>query len=819
MSEKQITLPITGMTCANCSNTIERNLKKLKGIAQINVNYANQQATCSFDTTLLKENEIIDKIVSIGYDVPTDKIELAITGMTCANCVRTVERTLLKKTPGVITAHVNFATETATIDYFPHQTTPTEIMAAIKRIGYAAALTQRERALHTTELEEQTRKFWIGLIFTLPLFTLSMSRDFGLLGDWAYTVWVNWLMLLMTLPVQFYVGWDYYVGSWKSLKNYSANMDVLVAMGTSVAFFYSLAVLLNPALGEHVYFETAAIIITLIKLGKLLEVRAKGQTNTAIKQLIGLQPKTAKVIRDEIETDIPIESVKIGDVILVRPGEKMPVDGKIIAGHSHIDESMLTGESLPIPKQKGDNVIGATINQQGLLKIQATKIGAETALAQIIRLVQQAQGSKAPIQRLADQVASIFVPTIIGLATLTMLVWWLGIGTDFTTAMMRMVAVLVIACPCALGLATPTAIMVGMGQGAEHGILFKNSEALEQAHQLKTIVLDKTGTITTGQPTVTDIIVGQQTWNENEILRLAASAERGSEHPLGKAIVNKAIEKGLSLTEPQQFEAITGQGIIATVENKSVVLGPPPNPEGEGTPERSSSLWEGARGRATSLQTEINRLQAQAKTVLWVIIDNQPVGLIAIADTIKAGSKQAIAEMHSLGLQVVMLTGDNQATAEAIAKAVGINSVLSGVLPAEKANEIKKLQQWGKVAMVGDGINDAPALAQADVGIAIGTGTDIAMEAADVTLIRGDLRSVSQAIALSKATMRTIKQNLFWAFGYNLLLVPIAMGLLYPFQGLPMIIRALHPALAAAAMALSSVSVVMNSLRLQKVRL
>jgi len=862
MPEKQIILPITGMTCANCSNTIERNLKKLKGMTQVNVNYANEQATCSFDTTLLKEKDIIDKIVSIGYGVPTIKIELAITGMTCANCVRTVERTLLKKTPGIFFSHVNFATETATIEYFPHQITLAEIIATIKRIGYGVIQPAtaayppkakegslslwervRERAslkqiTRATELKNQTHKFWIGVVFTLPLFALSMSRDFDLLGNWAYAIWVNWLMLFMTLPVQFYVGWDYYVGSWKSLKNGSANMDVLVAMGTSVAFFYSLAVLLNPALGEHVYFETAAIIITLIKLGKLLEVRAKGQTSSAIKKLMGLQPKTAKVIRNEIETDIPIESVKIGDVILVRPGEKMPVDGKVIAGHSHVDESMLTGESLPIHKQTGDNVIGATLNKQGLLKIEATKIGAETALAQIIRLVQEAQGSKAPIQRLADQVAGIFVPTIIGIATLTMLVWWLGIGTDFTTGMMRMVAVLVIACPCALGLATPTAIMVGMGKGAEQGILFKNSEALEQAHQLKIIVLDKTGTITTGEPTVTDIIVGQETLNEDDILRYAASAERGSEHPLGEAIVQRALEKGLSLAEPQQFEAITGQGIVATVENKSVVLGNQilyqrfcpdisslqglPLPAGEIQPHQDIFPPQSPTlDSPFQLQTEKNRLQAEAKTVLWVVIDNQPVGLIAIADTVKASSKQAVAEMHRLGLQVVMLTGDNQATAEAIAKAVGIDSVLSDVLPDEKANEIKKLQQQqlGLVAMVGDGINDAPALAQADVGIAIGTGTDIAMEAADVTLIRGDLRSVSQAIALSKATMRTIKQNIFWAFGYNVLLVPVAMGALYPFQSLPMIIRALHPALAAAAMAFSSVSVVMNSLRLRKVQL
>ena len=812
MSKKPITLPITGMTCANCSNTIERNLKKLKGMTQVNVNYASEQATCTFDSTLLKEQDIIDKIKSVGYRVPTAICELAITGMTCANCVRTVERTLLKKTPGVVTTNVNFATEKGTIEYFPHKITPTDIVAAIKRVGYGVVQpttdTQAdvELAARAAEVTEQTRKFWIGVAFTLPLFMLSMSRDFGLLGAWAHAGWVNWLMLLMTLPVQFYVGWDYYIGSWKSLKNGTANMDVLVAMGTSVAFFYSLAVLLNPALGEHVYFETAAIIITLIKLGKLLEARAKGQTSAAIKQLMGLQPKTAKVIRNGVESDIAIESVVVGDVIRVRPGEKMPVDGKVIEGQSSVDESMLTGESFPVHKQPGDSVIGATLNKQGLLKMVATKVGAETALAQIIRLVQTAQGSKAPIQRLADHVASVFVPTIIVIATLTLLVWWLGVGTDFTTGMMRMVAVLVIACPCALGLATPTAIMVGTGKGAELGILFKNSEALEQAHKLKVIVLDKTGTVTTGQPTVTDIIVGQQRFNENEILQLAASAERGSEHPLGEAIVQSALDRGLLLHEPQQFEAITGQGILATVEDRRVALG-------NRLPLETLLLEE-----TDFLQSEMNRLQNETKTVIWVIVDNQPVGLIAIADTVKIGSKEAVAEMHRLGLQVVMLTGDNQATAKAIAKEVGIDRVLAEVLPEGKSHEINKLQNehQGLVAMVGDGINDAPALAQADVGIAIGTGTDVAMETADVTLMRGDLRAVSQAIALSKATMRTIKQNLFWAFGYNVLLVPVAMGVLYPFQGLPMMIRALHPALAAAAMAFSSVSVVMNSLRLRK---
>ena len=719
------------------------------------------------------------------------KIELAITGMMCANCVNTVERTLRKKTPGVITANVNYATETATIEYLSVETNINNISEAIKKAGYGVTLTNIEES-KAEELIEQTNKFWLGLIFTLPLFLLSMGRDFDLLGMWSHASYINWIMLLLASPVQFYVGWDYYVGSWKSLKNGAANMDVLIAMGSSVAFFYSLAILFNTNLGEHVYFETAAMIITLIKLGKLLEIKAKNKTGSAIKKLIGLQAKTAKVVRDGIEKDIPIKLVKVNDIVIIRPGEKIPVDGKVLEGSSTIDESMLTGESLPVQKQAGDTVIGATLNKQGLLKIIATKVGSETALAQIVRLVQEAQGSKAPIQHLADKVASIFVPVIIGIAIITLLIWWLGVGSDFTTAMIRMVAVLVIACPCALGLATPTAIMVGTGKGAEYGILFKNSQALEQAHKLQTIVLDKTGTITTGKATVTDIIKLEAVI-ENEILQLAASAERGSEHPLGEAIVQAAFDKQLSLVEPQQFEAISGQGIKAVIENKIVEV-----------------------SKLTLVTDQIKQLQSEAKTVVQVIVDKKLIGLIAVADTVKVSSKEAVEKMQNSGLQVVMLTGDNKITANAIAKQVGISQVIAEVLPDEKVQVIKDLQTKGLVAMVGDGINDAPALAQADVGIAIGTGTDVAMETADITLISGDLLAVSKAIMLSQATMRVIKQNLFWAFGYNVLLIPIAMGALYPFTALPMMLRTLHPALAAAAMALSSVSVVTNSLRLRK---
>ena len=690
-----------------------------------------------------------------------------------------------------------------------------DLVAAIEKAGYGVveeavgALEDAEQAARAAEIAQHTRKFGVGVAFALPLVLFSMARDLGFIGHWAHAAWANWLMLALATPVQFYVGWDYYVGGFKAIRNGAANMDVLIAMGSSAAYFYSLPVTIaltlgTTALGEHVYFETAAVIITLIKLGKLLEARAKGQASAAIKKLMGLRAKTARVVRDGQEIDIPIEQVRVGDLVLVRPGEKIPVDGVVVEGRSAVDESMLTGESMPVDKKPGDEVIGATINKQGLLKIEARKVGAESVLAQIIRLVQEAQGSKAPIQRLADQVSAIFVPIVIGIALVTLMVWWFGVGVGFTPAMIRMVAVLVIACPCALGLATPTAIMVGTGKGAEHGILFKNSEALERAHALKVVVLDKTGTITRGEPEVIEIIAADGTLGANEVLRLAASAERGSEHPLGEAIVRAARQRGLELTPPTQFEAIPGRGIVAVVEGHTVALG---NPQ----------LMHERQLRLNGLEGVAERLQNEARTVMWVAIDGQARGLITVADTIKPGSKEAVAQMHRLGLQVVMITGDNRATAEAIAREVGIDRVLADVLPGDKAAEVKRLQDEGigLVAMVGDGINDAPALAQADVGIAIGTGTDIAMETADVTLMRGDLRAVPQAIALSKATMRIIKENLFWAFFYNVVLIPVAAGVLYPFTALPMMLRALHPALAAFAMAFSSVTVVMNSLRLR----
>ncbi len=835
MSEQnQLTLPVLGMTCANCVASVERNSKKVEGVTDAVVNFASEKVTVSYDPSLKDARAVtagvIARIQKAGYDVPTATLELPLLGMTCANCANTIERRL-NKVEGVLEATVNYANERATVRYAAGAVTRADLVAAVRQAGYDVVETAEaddsqdaEAAAREAEVRHQTRRFVTGLIFSLPLFLLSMARDFNLLGMWAHEVWVNWLFLALATPVQFYVGWDYYVGGYKSLRNGSANMDVLVAMGSSVAYFYSLAVLIaqtlgSNRLGDHVYFETSAVIITLIVLGKLLEARAKGRTSEAIKKLIGLQPKTASVERGGVEREIPLAEVVVGDVVVVRPGEKIPVDGVVLDGRSTVDESMITGESLPVVKKVGDQVIGATINKQGLLKFEATKVGKETALAQIIRLVEQAQGSRAPIQRIVDRVSAYFVPAVIGLAFLVFAIWLLS-GAGFVPALIRLTAVLVIACPCAMGLATPTSIMVGIGKGAEMGILFKNSAALEEAHRLTAVVLDKTGTITRGEPAVTDVVISEPLsvngnpytkWSPGDItdhlLRLAASAERGSEHPLGEAIVRSAQAKGLTLATPATFEAIAGQGIAADVEGHHLLLG-------------NLRLMERENVALNGLELKADKLQNEAKTAMWLAVDGQASALIAVADTIKDGSKEAVQAMRALGLTVVMMTGDNQATAEAIAKEVGIERVFAEVLPGDKASYVAQLQAEGyKVAMVGDGINDAPALAQADVGLAIGTGTDVAMETADVTLMRGDLRSVPQAIRLSKATMRNIKQNLGWAFGYNIALIPIAAGILAPFASVPDFLRQLHPILAAGAMAFSSISVVSNALRLKQVKI
>jgi len=805
MATKQVTLPVTGMTCANCSLTIERNLKRLDGVKEVAVNLATEKASVVYDPGAVNQGQFLALIRDIGYDVATAKAELPITGMTCANCALTIERSL-KRLDGVVSANVNLASERASVEYLPGVVSLKAIQQAIRDAGYDVVVPGEgesaedvERAAREAEIRDQTRKFWIGVAFSVPLLLLSMARDFGLLGMWAHEAWFNWLLFALATPVQFYVGGDYYVGGFKSLRAGSANMDVLVAMGSSAAYFYSVAVLLFPSIGGHVYFETSALIITLIKLGKMLEARAKGRTSEAIKKLMGLRPKTARVVRDGIETDVPITSVELGDVVIVRPGEQMPVDGIVIQGHSAVDESMLTGESLPVDKKPGDEVIGGTINKQGMLQFEATRVGAQTVLAQIIRLVEEAQGSKAPIQRLADRVSAVFVPAVIAVALITFLSWLILGGVGFTQSMIYMVAVLVIACPCALGLATPTAIMVGTGRGAENGILFKTSEALERAHELTAIVLDKTGTITRGKPAVTDVV---EIAEPVEVLRLAASAERGSEHPLGEAIVAAATGKGLALSEPDGFEAIAGQGVAATVDGHQVLVG-------------SARLLESYGVALNGLDAAMTRLEGEAKTAMLVAVDGQAAGVVAVADTVKDGSAEAIRRMQALGLEVVMITGDNPRTAEAIGQQVGVSRIVAQVMPDEKANQVRALQgSSGRpvVGMVGDGINDAPALAQADVGIAIGTGTDVAMAAADVTLMSGDLRGVPRAIALSRATMRTIKQNLFWAFFYNVILIPLAAGVFYPSLGLR-----LHPVMAAAAMAFSSIFVVSNSLRLRRV--
>jgi len=824
---KKIILPVTGMTCASCAATVEKGLSKLPGVSQVNVNLASEKASIEYDPSKVDTKVLMDTISDAGYGVAVEKTTFSVGGMTCASCVANIENALAK-VPGVISATVNLASEKATVEYLSGEVGMADFKRAVEGAGYsmraevsAEGVAEPDVVMAAARREIRTLRNKVIFAGTIGLFMLFIAiSEYS--GGWSWLppfLGNHYLLWALATPVQFWAGWQFYKGTWGALKHKRANMNTLIAVGTSAAYFYSVAAIIFPGFftaggrEANVYFDTAAIIIALILIGRFLEARAKGQTSEAIKKLIGMQAKTARVVREGQELDIPVEEVVVGDIVIVRPGEKVPVDGIIKEGYSSIDESMVTGESMPVEKGIGDEVIGTTINKTGSFRFEATKVGKDTALAQIIKLVEEAQGSKAPIQRLADIISAYFVPAVIIVAVITFILWYfLGPAPALTFALLNFVAVLIIACPCALGLATPTAIMVGTGKGAENGVLIRSGEALETAHKIKTIILDKTGTLTQGKPVVTDI-VATPGFKEEELLMMAASAERGSEHPLGEAIVNAAKEKNLSLVDATEFNAIPGHGIEAKVNGQKVLLGNLKLMQKQGL-----SL-DGLEERAVQLSNE-------GKTPMFLSIDGQAAGVIAVADTLKPNSKEAVRELHRLGLEVVMLTGDNKRTAEAIAKQVSIDRALAEVLPEHKAQEVKKLQEEGKVvAMVGDGINDAPALAQADVGIAIGTGTDVAMEAADITLMSGDLRGVVTAISLSKQTLRTIKQNLFWAFAYNVSLIPVAAGILYFVFGQSGVLPALrfflgnygflNPMLAAFAMAISSLTVVSNSLRLK----
>jgi len=806
-------IQITGMTCATCAATIRKGLSQTPGVEQADVNFASEKASIEYDPTKVDLAKIKDTVSQLGYGVATRKSTFPVSGMTCASCVARVDEAL-SSVPGVISASVNLASEKATVEYV-EGTALADMRRAVKDAGYELGPEVQALEDVTTAAQREIRviknRFIIAAILTASIMALSWGTSF--VGK-PYLLWA------LATPVQFWAGLRFYRGAWGALKHRTSDMNTLIALGTSVAYFYSMVAVISPSLfatgvaEPHLYFHTSAAIITLILLGRFLEARAKGQTSAAIKKLIGMQPKTALVIREGEQREIPVEEVQVGDLILVRPGERVPVDGIVRQGYSSVDESMITGESIPVEKKVDDEVIGATINKTGSLEIEATKVGKDTTLAHIVRMVEEAQGSKAPIQRLADVIASYFVPAVIGIAIVTFVVWYLvGPAPALTFAFLNFVAVLVIACPCALGLATPTAIMVGTGKGAEHGILIRNGEALERAHQINTVLLDKTGTLTRGEPVVTDII-SVHSFSREEVLQLAASAEHNSEHPLGEAVVKAALEKKLELSPSSDFNAIPGQGVQVSVEGKKIFLGNFKLMKEQGLP-------------LNGLEKKAAKLLGGGKTVMFLGLDGQVAGIVALADTLKPGAKEALQALHKMGIETAMLTGDNRRTAEAIAREAGIDRVLAEVLPEHKAREVKKLQEDGKVvAMVGDGINDAPALAQADVGIAIGTGTDVAMETGDITLIRGDLMGVVTAVSLSKRTMRTIKQNLFWAFAYNTALIPIAAGVLYLAfgnTGVPTGLRFalgeygfLNPILAAAAMAASSITVVSNSLRLRR---
>jgi len=805
-------IPVTGMTCVNCAATIQKGLEETAGVNSASVNFASEKATFEYDPEKVDLNKIKDTITELGYGVAVKKSIYPVSGMTCAMCVAHVEEAL-KGVNGVVSAVVNLASEKATVEYLENVTYQ-DLKQAVADAGYELGKEIQSLEDVSVVAQRETRRLRNLLIFALilaiPIFILSMFTP-----DFPFKVYLLWAL---ATPVQFYTGLRFYKGAWGALKHRTTDMNTLIAVGTSAAYLNSVIAVLFPGLFEagglsaDVYFDTSSTIIALILLGRYLESRAKGQTSAAIKKLIGLQPRTAIVIRDGIEKEIPIDEVLVGDLILVKPGARVPVDGIIREGYSALDESMITGESLPVEKKAGDEVIGATINKTGSFRFEATKIGKDTTLARIVRLVEEAQGSKAPIQRLADVIASYFVPAVIGIAIITFLIWlFAGPAPSFTYAFLNFVAVLIIACPCALGLATPTAIIVGTGKGAENGVLIRSAETLERAHKINTVLMDKTGTLTKGEPNVTDV-AALPPFARDEILQISASVEKASEHPLAAAITRYADAQGMRTVEATDFQADPGHGVRAQVTGRQALLG-------------NLRLMQENSIDLSALQTKAELYWQEGKTVMFLALDGRAAGMLALADTIKPDAAVAVQKLRQLGVETVMITGDNRRAAEAIARQAGITRVLAEVLPEHKADEVKKLQADGKtVAMVGDGINDTPALAQADVGIAIGTGTDVAMETGDITLIRGDLQGIVTAVNLSKRTIRTIKQNLFWAFAYNAVLIPVAAGVLYLFfrNGAPMgwhfilgDYGFLNPMLAAAAMAFSSITVILNSLRLR----
>lgn len=806
---KKISMKIEGMSCSSCANRLEKAINKLEGIEQGNVNFATEMLTVVYDEAKTSPMAVELAVEKAGFKVRKDikDYSFKVKGMSCSSCANRLER-LVQKLEGVEAASVNFATEKLTVKLNADVIGYNQLKEATQSAGFELLTDEEIKQQPTKEVTEAHRlfkRFMISLIFSVPLLIISMGHMVGLplphmIDPMRNPLNFGLIQLVLTLPVVF-TGYKFYQVGIKNLVQLSPNMDSLVAIGTLTAFLYSLFGIYQISQGDahyamHLYFESAAVILTLITLGKYLEAVSKGKTSQAIKALMGLAPKTATVERKGVELEVPIEEVMVGDLVLVKPGEKLPVDGEVVEGMTAIDESMLTGESIPVEKTVGSQVIGASLNKTGFIKYKATRVGRDTALSQIVKLVEDAQGSKAPIAKMADIISAYFVPIVMGLAVISSLLWKVS-GESDVFALSIFISVLVIACPCALGLATPTAIMVGTGKGAEYGVLIKGGEALEMTHRLQTIVFDKTGTITEGKPKVTDVLA--LSLSEEQLLSYAASAEKASEHPLGEAIVREAQDRGYALCELESFHAMIGRGIEGVILGQKLLIG-------------NLKLMVEHQIDVSSLQEKTDELAYEGKTPMYMAIDGELAGVIAVADTVKESSKKAIETLHQMGIQVAMITGDNQKTADAIARQVGIDLVLAEVLPADKANEVKKLQQSGrKVGMVGDGINDAPALAQADIGIAIGSGTDVAIESADIVLMKSDLMDVSTAIRLSKATILNIKENLFWAFAYNVLGIPVAMGVLHLFGG-PL----LNPMIAAAAMSLSSVSVLLNALRLRK---